>query len=142
MKTFFNTLKPGGILAVEQHRAPEGSDPKAGTGYVPESYVIAAAEKAGFVFDGRSWIFFTLSADPNFHDFAPSLIAMTGIVPGTPSLQLLTSATQPRRARRDPEYFITANGPYIYYNRYLVSGGTKVSEGVFRVDTGLGLSSR
>ena len=95
-----------------------------------------------FVFDGRSWIFFTLSADPNFHDFAPSLIAMTGIVPGTPSLQLLTSATQPRRARRDPEYFITANGPYIYYNRYLVSGGTKVSEGVFRVDTGLGLSSR
>lgn len=56
LKVFYATLKPGGILAVEQHRAPEGSDPKAGTGYVPESYVIAAAEKAGFVFDGRSEI--------------------------------------------------------------------------------------
>jgi predicted methyltransferase len=56
MKTFYNTLKPGGILAVEQHRAPEGSDPKAGTGYVPESYVIAAAEKAGFKLEGRSEI--------------------------------------------------------------------------------------
>ncbi|ESQ93704.1 class I SAM-dependent methyltransferase [Asticcacaulis benevestitus] len=56
MKIFFDTLKPGGILAVEQHRAPEGSDPKAGTGYVPESYVIAAAQKAGFVLDGKSEI--------------------------------------------------------------------------------------
>jgi len=56
LKTFFTTLKSGGILAVEQHRAPEGSDPRAGTGYVPESYVIAAAEKAGFVFDGSSEI--------------------------------------------------------------------------------------
>ncbi|ESQ84703.1 hypothetical protein AEAC466_06520 [Asticcacaulis sp. AC466] len=56
LKIFYTTLKPGGILAVEQHRAPEGADPKAGTGYVPESYVIQAAEKAGFVFDGRSEI--------------------------------------------------------------------------------------
>ena len=56
LKAAFTALKPGGILAVEQHRAPAGSDPKAGTGYVPESYVIAAAEKAGFKLDGRSEI--------------------------------------------------------------------------------------
>ncbi|MDC7676426.1 class I SAM-dependent methyltransferase [Asticcacaulis machinosus] len=55
--TAFNTmLKPGGILAVEQHRAPEGSDPKAGTGYVPESYVIDAAKKAGFELVAKSEI--------------------------------------------------------------------------------------
>jgi predicted methyltransferase len=53
---FFRALKPGGILAVEQHRAPEGSDPKAGTGYVPESYVIEAAKAAGFVFEAKSEI--------------------------------------------------------------------------------------
>ncbi|ADU12079.1 class I SAM-dependent methyltransferase [Asticcacaulis excentricus] len=52
----FKALKPGGILAVEQHRAPEGSDPKAGTGYVPESYVVEAAKKAGFVLVGKSEI--------------------------------------------------------------------------------------
>ncbi len=54
MSAFFTMLKPGGVLAVEQHRALEGADPKAGNGYVPESYVIAAAQKAGFVLDGKS----------------------------------------------------------------------------------------
>lgn len=52
----FKALKSGGVLAVEQHRAPEGSDPKAGTGYVSEGYVIEAAKKAGFVFVGKSEI--------------------------------------------------------------------------------------
>jgi predicted methyltransferase len=49
-------LRPGGFLAVEQHRAPEGADPRAGTGYVPESYVIEEARKAGFVLEARSEI--------------------------------------------------------------------------------------
>ncbi|MDO1560186.1 methyltransferase [Brevundimonas sp. 2R-24] len=58
METFFKILKPGGVLAVEQHRAAEGSDPDATApfGYVSEAYVIAAAERAGFVLDGRSEI--------------------------------------------------------------------------------------
>ena len=56
MRAFFTLLKPGGILAVEQHRAPEGADPRAGTGYVPESYVIDAAQKAGFTLEAKSEI--------------------------------------------------------------------------------------
>lgn len=46
----FQALKPGGILGVVQHRAAEGSDPKATApkGYLPESAVIAAAESVGF----------------------------------------------------------------------------------------------
>jgi predicted methyltransferase len=49
-------LKPGGILAIEEHRnAPETvQDPKAATGYVTEAYVIAAAERAGFKLAARS----------------------------------------------------------------------------------------
>ncbi|HEX8380330.1 MAG TPA: methyltransferase domain-containing protein, partial [Allosphingosinicella sp.] len=54
MRDFSAALKPGGVLAVEQHRALEGADPKAGTGYVPESYVIQAAERAGLRLDGKS----------------------------------------------------------------------------------------
>jgi predicted methyltransferase len=54
LRAFFTILKPGGILAVEQHRAPEGADPRAGTGYVPESYVIDEAQKAGFVLEAKS----------------------------------------------------------------------------------------
>jgi predicted methyltransferase len=56
LHAFFTMLKPGGILAVEQHRAPEGADPRAGTGYVPESYVIEEARKAGFDLEAKSEI--------------------------------------------------------------------------------------
>lgn len=55
-QAFFKALKPGGYLAVEQHRAVEGLNAAetARQGYVPESYVIQAAQRAGFVLDARS----------------------------------------------------------------------------------------
>lgn len=58
LQAFFTALKPGGVLAVEQHRAVEGLnvDQTAPTGYVPESHIIRAAEAAGFVLDARSEI--------------------------------------------------------------------------------------
>jgi predicted methyltransferase len=63
LQAFFKALKPGGILAIEQHRAAEGlnADVTAPTGYVSESYVIHAAQAAGFVLDARS----ELNANPN-----------------------------------------------------------------------------
>ncbi|HWK50090.1 MAG TPA: methyltransferase domain-containing protein [Steroidobacter sp.] len=49
LKDLYGALKPGGILAIEQHRANPGTqDPKAPTGYVTEEYVIEQAQKAGF----------------------------------------------------------------------------------------------
>ncbi|MEQ7155053.1 class I SAM-dependent methyltransferase [Brevundimonas aurifodinae] len=56
MAAFFKALKPGGVLAIEQHRAVEGSNPDqtANFGYVSENYVIQAAEAAGFVLDAKS----------------------------------------------------------------------------------------
>ncbi len=62
LAAFFKALKPGGVLAVEQHRSAEGLNPDqtAPTGYVPESYVIRAAIAAGFVLDARS----ELNANP------------------------------------------------------------------------------
>lgn len=54
---FFQALKRGGVLAVEEHRAnPGGAAEKPETGYVSEAFVIAAAEKAGFKLAGRSEI--------------------------------------------------------------------------------------
>jgi predicted methyltransferase len=48
-------IKPGGVLVIEQHRANPGEqDPKAPLGYVTESYLIAAVEKAGFKLAARS----------------------------------------------------------------------------------------
>ena len=47
---FYKALKPGGILSVEEHRAPadKPQDPKAENGYVREDYTIELAKKAGF----------------------------------------------------------------------------------------------
>jgi predicted methyltransferase len=58
MSEFARVLRPGGVLAVEQHRAPAGSDvtTTAPNGYVPESYVIAVAERAGLQLADRSEI--------------------------------------------------------------------------------------
>lgn len=56
-RDFATALKPGGILAVEQHRANPGpQDPKAQSGYVTEDYVIEQAKKAGLELAGKSEI--------------------------------------------------------------------------------------
>lgn len=56
LAAFFKALKPGGVLAVEQHRSVDGLNvaDTASTGYVPESYVIHAARRAGFELEARS----------------------------------------------------------------------------------------
>jgi len=51
---FHAALKPGGVLAIEDHRAADGADPKKGDGYISEGYVIGEAKKAGFVLAARS----------------------------------------------------------------------------------------
>jgi len=55
-KEFSKALKPGGILAVEQHRANPSPTEKPDTGYVTEAYVIQQAEKAGLKLAARSEI--------------------------------------------------------------------------------------
>ena len=60
-KGFFEVLKPGGVLGVVEHRAAADVPPGDRSGYVSEAQVIAFAEAAGFVLDGRSEI----NANPN-----------------------------------------------------------------------------
>ncbi|MEC7483146.1 MAG: methyltransferase, partial [Pseudomonadota bacterium] len=53
---FFKALKPGGVLGVVEHELPESADDEAmkKSGYMKRSYVVAAAEKAGFVLEASS----------------------------------------------------------------------------------------
>lgn len=55
---FYRSLKPGGILAIEDHRGrtDRPQDPQANDGYVREDYAIALIEKAGFKLAARSEI--------------------------------------------------------------------------------------
>lgn len=57
-KAFFDVLKPGGVLGIEQHRAAPGTDPTvtAKSGYVSEDYVVGLAKAAGFELAERSEI--------------------------------------------------------------------------------------
>jgi len=56
-RDFYAALKPGGILAVEQHRSdPRGMWPDARDGYLSTAYVVKLAQDAGFVLDGQSEI--------------------------------------------------------------------------------------
>lgn len=55
---FHRALKPGGVLAVEQHRAKADADPALSSkqGYLPEQFVIQQLELAGFKLLAKSEI--------------------------------------------------------------------------------------
>ncbi|QSI31830.1 methyltransferase domain-containing protein [Variovorax sp. RKNM96] len=56
LRAFYDVLKPGGVLGVEEHRAPAGTSLARviASGYVPQELVIERAKAAGFVFAGSS----------------------------------------------------------------------------------------
>ena len=57
MRDFYAVLKPGGILAVEDHRAdPRPQIGDAHDGYVATATIVALAEKAGFKLEAKSEI--------------------------------------------------------------------------------------
>jgi predicted methyltransferase len=58
LQAFYRTLKPGGILGVEEHRAAPGTSLQQmiDSGYVTEAYVIEHAQAAGFKLAGSSEI--------------------------------------------------------------------------------------
>lgn len=60
---FYEALRPGGVLGVEEHRADPASSPDSerSTGYVREATVIGLAEAAGFELVAKSEI----NANPN-----------------------------------------------------------------------------
>lgn len=94
-----------------------------------------------FTHNGRSYIFMQLSSSSKFWDRSiPNQLALTGIDPLRVNFRMLTNNSQTRRLRVDPEYFITAQGPFIYYNRIVPETDIRpaLNDGVWRVDTKLG----
>ena len=93
-----------------------------------------------FVHNGRSYIFATVSSAAAFFDRTiPNQIAISGVDPLRLDARLLTDPAVPR-LRLDPEYYVTAQGPFLYYTRLVPETTTHpaVNDGVWRVDLGLG----
>lgn len=94
-----------------------------------------------FIHNGRTWLTMTLSSSKRASDITvPTDLALASIDPANPSFRRLTDASSPRRLRQDPEYYITAAGPFLYFTRAVPATASSgpVNEGVFRVDLGLG----
>ena len=92
-----------------------------------------------FVHNGRSYLVFQLSPSSKFYDKSvPSHVGISGIQ-RRDDVQVLTAGGPPR-LRLDPEYFITAKGPLIYYKRSIPETPTSpaINDGVWYVDTKLG----
>jgi hypothetical protein len=94
-----------------------------------------------FTHNGRSYIFSESSSSSRFFDRTiPNQISISGINPLIQDFRLLTSDSNVFRLRLDPEFFVTAQGPFIYYNRLVpeTDANPAVNDGLWRVDTGLG----
>jgi hypothetical protein len=100
----------------------------------PQQGIINSPEP--FTHNGRSYMTFS-AAMPLYT--APTAVFMASINPAEPRVVQLTP-DWPARVRRDPEVFVTNDGPYVYFNRLLLSGERyciSCNEGVFRSHTGL-----
>ena len=94
-----------------------------------------------FIFNGKSYVMFQISSSSQANDFSvPTQIAFTGINPAVPSFRMLTNDASTPRVRMDPEYYITTNGPIVYYNRYHLATATQKQspDGVWYAPTNLG----
>jgi hypothetical protein len=95
-----------------------------------------------FFYNGKTYVFLTTSPSKSASDVTvPTKLALTGIDPAVPNFRVLTDPSFPPRLRQDPEYFITANGPCLYFSRAIPgtpAGDPPIHEGTFRIDLGLG----
>jgi hypothetical protein len=75
-----------------------------------------------------TYIFMTVSSTNNSQDghTIPNGVAVAALNPAAPLFKILVpAASLPAAQRLDPEYFITSNGPYLYYQLGTVQSGSK-----------------
>ena len=88
-----------------------------------------------FVFNGKSYVFFErCTSDPTDLHVATHIYLVS--MDDTVNTELSDPTLTVQPVRMDPEVFITAQGPYIYYNEYNVKSAAPT--GVWRSNTNLG----
>jgi hypothetical protein len=103
---------------VNQIRSPDSTEPYINS---PEPFINCTPTCT-------TYIFMTLSSTNNSQlgHTIPNGVAVAALNPATPLFKILVPASSlPAAQRLDPEYFITANGPYLYYQLGLVETATK-----------------
>lgn len=74
----------------------------------------------------QTYIFMKLQSTPGQNNQSqPNGLAVTNISPSQPMFQvLIPQSITPTVQRMNPKYFITSNGPYLYYARNTIQSGT------------------
>lgn len=105
---------------------------------IPSSYKYFSSPEP-FVWNGKSYVFFVAMSEAGagrfpFQPSAPSEVWIAGIDPAQPFFRRVDD---PKRSmiKAEPEVFVTASGPQIFYNERAFSGANWV---VRAADTGLG----
>ena len=83
----------------------------------------------------------TQTVNAQFTETKPNGLGLTNVDPANPMFKvLIPSASLPLTQRLDPEYFITANGPYVYYASLLAHTQTQPYkvQGFYFIDMQLG----
>jgi hypothetical protein len=86
----------------------------------------------------------TQTVNAQFYQTKPTGLGVTNVDTANPMFKVLVpAATLPLTQRLDPEYFITANGPFAYYDNLLVHTVTQPyqNQGFFFIDMQLGMPS-
>jgi len=94
----------------------------------------------------ETYVYMTVAKTPTAQQgvTTPIGLAVAALNPATPMFTILAPASYTDPVQRlDPEYFVTANGPYLYYNRVQVESGstTYKNEGLWFIDMQLGTPS-
>jgi hypothetical protein len=124
------------VTLVNQIRSPDSSEP----------YINSAEPFINCTPQCATYVFMTLAptSDAQNGHTVPNGLAVAALSPSTPLFKILVPASaQPAAQRLDPEYYITANGPYIYYQLGTVQTATKPFHnlGEYYIDTQLGAPS-
>jgi hypothetical protein len=94
----------------------------------------------------HSWLVIGMSkmVDAQFTQTGPNGLGLTNLDPQNPVFKVLVPGSQtPLMQRQDPEYFITSNGPYVYYAQLFTKTATQPYQvnGFWYMDMGLGPAS-
>ena len=90
----------------------------------------------------RTYIFLTITSSYHSLHGGANGLAVTNIDPSQPLFEVLTAGDS-ASTRFDPEYFITANGPYLYYGRSkpATASTPALFQGEYYIDMKLGAPS-
>jgi hypothetical protein len=134
-----NGSYPNGAPMMELVNTIHSPDPAEPNMFDPKAFIHCSAAFPTC----QTYVVMGLSAVPNSQqtESQPNGLGVTNINPNNPMFEILVpAASSPPTQRLDPKFFVTANGPVVYYDRLLALTKTQPYEdqGIYLINMQLG----